>query len=95
MKKLQHCSFRLHCIVTGEQHSVYRFVNVSFPFVDDGYFTSWGSWGECSSDCESVTYKTRTCQVDDPVQCSSLTNVAIDCNSSICPGRSFYCACVN
>jgi hypothetical protein len=58
-----------------------------FPLLDDSYFTSWTEWSECSSDCEGVAYKTRTCQVDDGEQCNSLINVTIECNTGVCPGK--------
>ena len=60
---------------------------VFFNDIDDSYFTSWAGWADCSSDCEGVTYKTRDCQVTDPDQCTSLTNVTIQCNTETCPGK--------
>ena len=55
--------------------------------LDDGNFASWASWGECTSQCEGVMYKTRDCQVTEEDACDSLTNATISCNTQPCPGE--------
>ncbi|XP_028403037.1 uncharacterized protein LOC114525804 isoform X2 [Dendronephthya gigantea] len=53
--------------------------------LDDVNFSTWASWGACSSGCEGVMHKTRECTLQEKDSCQTLTNVTMSCETQLCP----------
>ena len=61
----------------------------------DGNWTSWGSWGECSSSCGTgITSRHRTCTAPAPTglgkDCIGEASSYEVCVKSACPGKIQY-----
>ena len=95
IQTFRHCIIiRTHCsceiLIYTKTHKTFfhkHNVYIDILHIDDVYFTTWASWGACSSGCEGQMYKTRDCQEADIALCESSTNVSISCEPQLCPGE--------